>query len=261
MPNLKRLYLCVLACTSSLVCGLALPSAAGANREPALPRAEVVARNFADGAALRIMPLGASITYGYGSSDGNGYREALRDRVAARGNAVNMVGTNHAGNMPDNDNEGWKSYTVAMVHGKADASVPGIRPNLVLVNVGTNDCLHGEDLLRAGDRVASLLSDIFTQSPRATVILSTLVANRDPQVAERVTDFNAQLRTVSDTLRSAGQRLVLVDMQGPAGPTLDDLSSDGTHPNDVGYLKMADVWFGGIEEADRQHYLLTPEPV
>lgn len=46
----------------------------------------------ADGAAdffLRIMPLGASITQGYASTDGNGYRKHLRDRLRFAGWKVN----------------------------------------------------------------------------------------------------------------------------------------------------------------------------
>lgn len=51
---------------------------------------------------LRILPLGASITYGQGSKDGNGYREYLRKLLQRRGAAVDMVGTVHAGKMVDN---------------------------------------------------------------------------------------------------------------------------------------------------------------
>ena len=50
---------------------------------------------------LRILPLGASITYGYMSSDGNGYRKALRDRLRFDGWNVNMVGSRSGGTMND----------------------------------------------------------------------------------------------------------------------------------------------------------------
>jgi hypothetical protein len=50
---------------------------------------------------LRILPLGASITYGTGSSDGNGYREHLRDLLQLAGFTVNMVGTVRSGRMED----------------------------------------------------------------------------------------------------------------------------------------------------------------
>lgn len=63
-------------------------------------------RAIAGGIPLRIMPLGASITHGVGSSDGNGYRNALRTKLVSQGNLVNMVGSNPNGTMKDNENEG-----------------------------------------------------------------------------------------------------------------------------------------------------------
>ena len=51
---------------------------------------------------LRILPLGASITWGQKSSDGNGYRGHLRDMLQMRDTVVDMVGTVKAGNMTDN---------------------------------------------------------------------------------------------------------------------------------------------------------------
>jgi hypothetical protein len=44
-------------------------------------------------ASLSVLPLGDSITYGYGSSDGNGYREEFYNAVTEAGNSVDMVGS------------------------------------------------------------------------------------------------------------------------------------------------------------------------
>lgn len=51
---------------------------------------------------LRIMPLGASITNGYGSTDHNGYRKALRQQLRYEGWQVNMIGSLRNGTMHDN---------------------------------------------------------------------------------------------------------------------------------------------------------------
>ena len=51
---------------------------------------------------LRILPLGASITWGQASTDGNGYREHLRELLEQRSTTVDMVGTVHRGEMSDN---------------------------------------------------------------------------------------------------------------------------------------------------------------
>lgn len=54
---------------------------------------------------LRLMPLGASITQGVQSSDGNGFRKLLRQQLRWKGWKVNMVGTKQNGNMVDNVRE------------------------------------------------------------------------------------------------------------------------------------------------------------
>jgi hypothetical protein len=51
---------------------------------------------------LRVMPLGASITQGYLSSDNNGYRKVLREQLRYSGWPVNMVGSLADGTMLDN---------------------------------------------------------------------------------------------------------------------------------------------------------------
>jgi hypothetical protein len=50
---------------------------------------------------LRIMPLGASITQGIASTDGNGYRKHIRDQLRYVGWLVNMVGSKQDGSMAD----------------------------------------------------------------------------------------------------------------------------------------------------------------
>lgn len=63
------------------------------------PRAK---RDDAPKVPLRILPLGASITWGYLSSTGNGYRKPLRDKLRFEGWEVNMVGSKSNGDMVDN---------------------------------------------------------------------------------------------------------------------------------------------------------------
>lgn len=50
---------------------------------------------------LRVMPLGASITQGLKSTDGNGYRRWLRAQLRYHGWKVNMVGSKQDGTMAD----------------------------------------------------------------------------------------------------------------------------------------------------------------
>lgn len=56
-----------------------------------------------EGANLVLMPLGDSITFGFGSSDGNGYRAALYDSLVGAGATIDMVGSVQSGSMADPD--------------------------------------------------------------------------------------------------------------------------------------------------------------
>lgn len=225
------------------------------------PRQEEPKNALVQGLPLRIMPLGASITFGTRSSDGNGYRKYLRDRITALGNPVNMVGNHPNGTMNDNENEGWPGFVITQVQAKADESVPISKPNVILINAGTNDCIQNIDTPNAGVRMTSMVNRLFTQSPEATVVLSTLIPNRDAAVESRTLDVNKQYVKVVSDLAAQGKRVVLADMRGPAGPTIDDIVDDGTHPSDAGYKKMAMVWMNALVQAALDGKLQPAEAV
>ncbi|UNI18483.1 hypothetical protein JDV02_004749 [Purpureocillium takamizusanense] len=207
---------------------------------------------------LRLMPLGGSITYGLGSSHGNGYRQALRDLLVADGHPVQMVGSRRAGTMSDNANEGWRGFTITQIEAKARRyCIPPLLPNLVTLNAGSNDCIQDLDLRSASGRMADLLAFLWAASPGCTILLSTLLVSCDEATQERVVRFNDALRELArrDALRD--KRLVLVDMQGPDGPRRDQLV-DGTHPNDDGYVRMARIWHRGVGVAMAKGFLQPP---
>ncbi|KAK0636992.1 carbohydrate esterase family 3 protein [Bombardia bombarda] len=220
-----------------------------------------------NGVPLRIMPLGASITYGQASTDGNGYRADLRAQLApptggggggGGGNPVNMVGSVQHGTMKDNDVEGWPGYRIEQVHAKANLSVPRFKPNVVLVNAGTNDALQASNITTAGQRLERMLADVWAMSPRAAVVLSTLLINKNVAVEGRVVTINGQIRALVTKLQRAGRKVVLAEMHAGDGPQAGDMFDD-THPNDVGYRKMANIWFAALVTASDSGWLVAPE--
>ncbi|GAA2348979.1 hypothetical protein [Dactylosporangium salmoneum] len=83
--------------------------------------------------SVKIMPLGASITWGTASSTGNGYREELRRHlVDDAGVAVDFVGSQRSGTMADPDNEGHPGYRIDQVAAGADQWLAAARPDVVL---------------------------------------------------------------------------------------------------------------------------------
>ncbi|MEV0130887.1 SGNH/GDSL hydrolase family protein [Dactylosporangium sp. NPDC050688] len=195
---------------------------------------------------VRIMPLGASITWGTSSTDGNGYREALRRHLADdAGVAVDMVGSQRSGTAADNDNEGHPGYRIDAVAAGADTWVAAARPDVVLLNAGTNDMLQNYDLVNAPARLSALVDQILRAAPAATVVVSTLVPNPDATVESRVRAYNAQLPGIVQAKAAAGRKVRLADLH--ANLTLTDIGSDRIHPTDGGYRKLADVWYSVLQ--------------
>ncbi|KAK2026942.1 GDSL-like Lipase/Acylhydrolase [Colletotrichum zoysiae] len=210
--------------------------------------------------SLRIMPLGASITYGQTSPDGNGYRLALRNLLVADGNPVDMVGSHPNGTMADNQNEGWPGFRIDQVLEKAKVSVPEDLPNLVLVNAGTNDCAQSHDTDGAGARMLEMLEFIWATSTRATIALSTLLPNGNATTEACVLRVNEQYKALIAEQQALSKKLVLADMHTDAGPLASDLV-DGTHPDEAGYVKMANIWFASIKDAASRGWLEAPQPL
>ncbi|KAL2866942.1 SGNH/GDSL hydrolase family protein [Aspergillus lucknowensis] len=206
---------------------------------------------------LRVMPLGASITVGYRSSDGNGYRKFLREQLRYAGWEVDMVGSLNNGTMKDHQNEGHYGDTI---DGVANAGIASawMQPNVILINAGTNDAIRNDYIRGAGERIDRLITDLLTRIPNTTIILSTLIANTHAQrVIQRMSQ---EYRNVVARRRAAGDRVVLAEMSYFVGSEYL-VGGDGTHPDDAGYKAMAAVWWAAILEAEREGLLAKPNAV
>lgn len=202
------------------------------------------------------MSLGASVTFGTGSSTGNSYRKDLRDQLVAAGQTVNFVGEFQNGNFTNRQVEATPGFVISQIANSSSATVPKFMPNLVLLDAGTNNCNSGGTVPDAGANVSSLINSIYAQSPGSTVILTNILVNKVPaQEACRV-DVNNQYNALAAQLTAQGAKFVMVDMRSPEGPTVNDLA-DTRHPNDVGYQKMANVWMQGVQQVITKGFI-TP---
>jgi lysophospholipase L1-like esterase len=77
-----------------------------------------------------------SITQGFQSTKGNGYRQNLIDLL--NGNLINMVGHYTSGNMADPEEQGIDGATIQKVIDNVRSALQ-LRPNVVLLHAGTND--------------------------------------------------------------------------------------------------------------------------
>lgn len=203
------------------------------------------------------MPLGGSVTFGSGSSQGNGYREKLRQLLVDNGYTVEMVGSRRSGTLSQNHHEGWRGFRIDQIQNKARISIPLLRPNIVTINAGSNDCIQRFKIDSIGRRMENLLEMTWDASPRSTIILSTLLANSDESVDAKILETNAHYLDLVKRKADEGKRIMLVDMHSVSGPSLDDLV-DGVHPNDLGYQKMALLWYQGIHDCESRGFIEEP---
>ncbi|KAK2006108.1 GDSL-like Lipase/Acylhydrolase [Colletotrichum eremochloae] len=221
----------------------ATPSTPAAPAAPAVP--------------LRIMSLGASVTFGIGSTTGDSYRKDLQDLLVAQGMNVTYVGTKSNGDFADNAVEATPGFKIDQIAAAADAAVPQLQPNLVLVDAGTNNCNKGGTVPDAGANVTAMINNIFAQSPGSTVILTSILANKIAKQDACRVDINTQYAALATQFQQAGAKFALVDMRSSIAPTLNDLN-DTRHPNDGGYVKMANVWAQGIQEVVSKGFITAP---
>lgn len=266
--NLSRKHLVVLltgACFSLLLIGLSLTDSISLSPQRLYDYygGGTAETSVGNGVPLRIMTLGASVCRGDVSNGTLGFRKSLRERLVANGNMVNMVGSARVGEFIDNDVEAHGGNRVDQVHDWASYSVPLTKPNLFLINVGSNDCLQKWDLPNYHVRLNNFITFLLEQSPGGTIVLSTLLTNTVPNTEPCILDINEQIRGLYAHMREQGTRIVLAEMHDqfvPQGDTLErphpeNITPDGTHPNDAGYAMMSKIFYQSILEADRHGFI------
>lgn len=185
---------------------------------------------------LRIMPLGDSITCGYGGTPDISYRRALASYVTE----VQQIWTaSYVGSQdsPVGRHEGHAGWRLDELTPHTAEWMAAARPDVVLLHCGVNDARAGACASVMAERMRDLLAAILTSSPTVRVIVSDLIApwygTTNDRASVAVQRFNALLPSV---VAGAGPRasLVRVSLAVPSS-----LLGDGLHPNDEGYERMA----------------------
>lgn len=216
---------------------------------------------------LRLMCLGDSITDGFWMQ--GGYRITLCSLLTENGQAeqVDFVGPNWGGSCYDPQHAGYSGYSIDNI--PQEESVSGSRvgissfidslmethePDLVFLQIGTNDILSLYQLETFGERLESLVDRILAALPEdGALYLATLPvmdATNTLYISEyfftvdsmdaAVESCNAQIRAVAEKKQAEGKRLVLAEINRLL--TKDDLF-DGVHPSEEGYRKMGSFWY------------------
>ncbi|KAJ6595006.1 SGNH hydrolase-type esterase domain-containing protein [Mycena vulgaris] len=197
------------------------------------------------GLRLRGLPVGDSITYGFRSSTGNGYRHPLQQVIISENDTiVDFIGSVDSGTMPDPDNEGHPGAEIDAIGGFL---IPDLsqNPNVIFLLAGTNDINNDDDIDNAPARLMAVVDNIISTLPNAALLVGTIPLNGDPTKEAWSETYNHNIIQMLLRRASDGARVMPVSMEN-LGP--EDMA-DPLHPNDQGYAKMADAWFSALWQA------------
>ncbi|KAM0342058.1 hypothetical protein ACHAPU_009786 [Fusarium lateritium] len=200
-----------------------------------------------------------------GSSTDNGLRKPLRDALRADGYPVNMVGSLKKGTMKDNDHEAVPGDVLTQILARVPNST-GYKPNIVIINGGTNDANTPVDPESAGARMNKILNALWDAEgmSETCIFLSTLIPTNNANGAKYSPIINNQYRTLVLTRAKEGKCIIMADMW-PQGQQWFNLDNDylagehpNVHPNDVGHAKMAAVFYNAINKALDRKQVVQP---
>jgi lysophospholipase L1-like esterase len=215
--------------------------------------------------AYRILPLGDSITRG---KAGASYREGLKQLLAAKGIAIDYVGSGidqkgphgpgHDIDTPyteaqikalDNDleHDGWGGYKISDLDRHLDELLAQAHPDFVLLMIGTNDIDQKEALNEAPQRLESLLQRIRALVPAARIFCASVPpCLRTEGDLELTLEYNRRIPGIVERLNGQPNRgqqkpIVFAEVYSAMDPAID-LLPDKVHPNAHGFEMIARAW-------------------
>lgn len=96
--------------------------------------------------------------------------------------------------MSDKDNEGHPGWTIDQIsNAVTSVSQAGIKPNVVLLHAGTNDCnTYGWET--AYTRLGNLIDKVVTSWPQATIVVAKIIPSQNSNTQSHIASFNAQVQ-------------------------------------------------------------------
>ncbi|MBO4878016.1 MAG: hypothetical protein J5501_08425 [Ruminococcus sp.] len=259
-----------------------------------------------EGDAIKIMCIGDSITDGYGVA--GSYRKFIYHELTKKGYSIDMVGTKSGDVISeytdeetgetftyDDGNTGYSGYAITGYHVTENGTSynrDGILevleetdclrtedPDIVIIQIGTNDIIDGYSLDKAADRLNQLIISVQSLAPSDAKIVVTTIPQVDPNRPEvrdwfanyrhsadwqtEYTDEEAEVsikaavdaynetvrKVVSDRIEFAknnvGFRPVAPVFLAEADTAVTDVKTqlmDGVHPNNNGYKALGLYW-------------------
>ena len=195
-----------------------------------------------------ILPLGDSITHGFGSTDDAGYRSALFKLIVAANQNVMFTGslTNGpstvSGKTFPSHHEGHDGISVSGITGWVPpAKALTSTPHIVLLHIGTNDMTSNADPTTTANQLDTLVTNLVKAAPDALILVAKII----PLFYTSTTynNYVAKIPGIVSAHAAKNEHVVMVDMT--SFPSSD--FGNGVHPSDQGYAYMANLWYGAIK--------------
>ncbi len=210
--------------------------------------------------SIKLMCFGDSITDGYNFV--GGYRYTLGNLLSENGYSsyVDFVGPNWGGNQYDPQHAGYSGYTIADTPKRsgltdfAEWIMGEYTPDVVMLQIGTNDILDYYELDTIADRLETLVDLVLAGLPEDGMLFLATITTMDATnglyidqsyytvelMDATVDSYNDDIRALVAEKQSAGENIALCDWDGII--TKSDLY-DGVHPTESGYGKMGEHWY------------------
>ena len=216
---------------------------------------------------VKVMCFGDSITDGFWLS--GGYRNTLCSLLTEQGRAseVDFVGPNWGGSGYDPQHAGYSGFSIndiaqqdsisgqrTGISGFAGSLMDTYQPDVVMLQIGTNDILSLYDLEHLGERLKPLAECITEKLPENGVLYLATLPVMDATNTLYISEYffnvekmdaavdlcNTQIRAVAEDMKAQGKPVELAEINKLL--TKADLF-DGVHPSEDGYRKMGEFWY------------------
>ncbi|MFD5721702.1 GDSL-type esterase/lipase family protein [Streptomyces sp. NPDC127036] len=124
--------------------------------------------------------------------------------MAAQGHALDFVGSGRNGPMSDPDNEGHSGWRIDQIASIADSVLAQYRPNVITLEIGTNDLNGNYQVPTAPDRMSALIDQILKAAPDATVLVGTVIVSTSPTEEAYRPEFNQKLTQITESEGGSG---------------------------------------------------------
>jgi len=205
-------------------------------------------------AQIKIMPLGDSITQGFGgSSPLHGYRDQLASLLGQEGISYDFIGTLADGSGFDPDHQGIPGISAEQLASSVADYLKNNNPDMVLLHVGTNDISSNKPNAVTLNHIKGIIDALYRDNNSVRILLSGLVPRSDSaNLDQKTRELNELIHGLVLQKWDEGYNIRFVDHYAAFtnnGNWQTKYMKDALHPNNVGYSKMAAAYFTGVQQA------------